>query len=569
MKHFLLAYTAAFLYCANASAMPLINEIMYAPIDASNEWFELTNNGEDIDLQNWKWKDATSSLRTISTQSYIIHKDSFVVVCQDSFKFKSQFPSFKGKLFQTQWSALNNSGDNLILINAVGDRTDSVAYSSGWGGNTGGYSLERKNPSGLSNSGSNWGTSTDVAKATPCKENSIRIKDFDLTLKRFVTEPINPVAGGTLELSVTVTNTGASASGNAIMNLYEDANLDSVGQQSELVNSFAVSTLNPEDSATLVMTLQELVHGRKQFIAGVDFAPDQDTSDNKIVRAVYISQPGQAGTIVINEIMYEPLTGQAEWVELFNPSSIEFDLKQWKLRDNSGTFQFSDSSLLIMPGGYLIIASDSSIWNVYGYLKNPDENVKTLLVRSLSLNNSGETISIEDSLLTAIDKLSYSSAMHNPEVADTRGISLERINPALPSSYTSNWSSSANPLGGTPGRKNSIFASAVKSSSELMISPNPFSPDGDGHEDVALISCSFSFSKGTIRVNIYDVKGRMVRTLANNEQTGSERTFLFNGYSDNNEKLGIGLYIVLIEAIDQTRGEPVTVKAPLVIAAKL
>ena len=61
----------------------------------------------------------------------------------------------------------------------------------------------------------------------------------------------------------------------------------------------------------------------------------------------------------------------------------------------------------------------------------------------------------------------------------------------------------------------------------------------------------------------------MIRTLANNELTGSEKTFLFNGYSDSNGKLNVGIYVVMIEAIDQVRGEPVTTKAPLVIAAKL
>ena len=569
MKLFFLAYTAAFLYCSNASAFPRINEIMYAPLDASNEWFELTNTGDSIDLQNWKWKDATASLRFITAQSFTLHKDSFVVICQDSSKFKTQFPLFKGKLFQTLWIALNNSGDNLILINESGERTDSVAYSSGWGGNTGGYSLERKNPAGISNFGNNWGSCTDIFKATPGTENSIRIKELDLTIKRFETEPFNPVAGGLLELSAVVSNTGASSSGNAALNFYDDSNLDSIGQQSELVNSFTVSPLNPEDSLTFEMTLQDIAPGRKQLIVSIIFEPDQDTSDNKIVRSVNISQPGQAGSIVINEIMYEPLTGDAEWVEMYNPSSIEFDLKQWKLRDNTGTVDISDSSLIISPGGYLIIASDSSILSTYNYLKNANESVIVRVIQSLSLNNSGESLVVEDSLLTAIDKLTYSPSMHNPEIDDTRGVSLERINPALPSSYSNNWSSSADPSGGTPGKRNSIFASAVKSSSELMISPNPFSPDGDGRDDVALISCSFSFSKGTIRANIYDIKGRMVRTLANNEQTGSEKAFLFNGYSDNNEKLSIGLYIVLIEAIDQTRGEPVTVKAPLVIAAKL
>ena len=569
MKLLLTAYTAIIFLCADIFAQPLVNEIMYAPTNSGNEWFEITNTGDAEDLANWKWKDATSTLRTITTQNYILQKDSFVVVCQDSAAFKSQFAFYNGKLIQTQWSALNNSGDNLILINSNGVRIDSVNYSSSWGGNTGGISLERKNPNGQSNLPGNWGTCVDPQKATPGRENSIRTKEFDLTLKKFVANPISPVAGGFLTLSFVVANSGLNVASNSGLKIYDDRNLDSIIQQSELINSFEITSLEPDDSTSNEMTVQELMPGKKQFIALINYQPDQDTLDNKLFRSVFVSEPGQAGSIVINEIMYEPLTGQVEWIELFNPSSVMYDLNEWQLTDNSGTNKITDSSLVILPGGYLVITSDSSLMNYFSYLKNPDELISIVVVSSLSLNNSGETITIADSLLTEIDKCSYSPSMHNPEIEDTRGISLERINPALPSSYSYNWSSSANSLGATPGRRNSIFANANLVSSDISISPNPFSPDGDGTDDVAVINCRFSFTKGTIRANIYDIRGRMVRTLANNELAGSEKTFLFNGYSDSNEKLNIGIYVVLIEAIDQVRGEPVTIKAPLVIAAKL
>ncbi|MBK6876874.1 MAG: lamin tail domain-containing protein [Ignavibacteria bacterium] len=388
-------------------------------------------------------------------------------------------------------------------------------------------------------------------------------------MKKFVTNPVSPVAGGFLTLSFVVANSGLNIATNSSLKIYDDRNLDSIIQQSELINSFELTSLEPDDSTSNEMTVQELLPGKKQFIALINYQPDQDTLDNKLFRSVFVSEPGQAGSIVINEIMYEPLTGQVEWIELLNPSSATYDLKEWQLTDNSGANKITDSPLVILPGGYLIISSDSSLMNYFSYLKNPDELISIVVVSSLSLNNSGETITVADSLLTEIDKCSYSPSMHNPEIEDTRGISLERINPALPSSYLYNWSSSANSLGATPGRKNSIFANANSVSSDITISPNPFSPDGDGTDDVAVINCKFAFTKGTIRANIYDIRGRMIRTLANNELTGSEKTFLFNGYSDSNEKLNVGIYVVMIEAIDQVRGEPVTIKAPLVIAAKL
>lgn len=40
MKLLLLAYTAIIFICADVFAQPLINEIMYAPANSGNEWFE-------------------------------------------------------------------------------------------------------------------------------------------------------------------------------------------------------------------------------------------------------------------------------------------------------------------------------------------------------------------------------------------------------------------------------------------------------------------------------------------------------------------------------------------------
>ncbi|MBK7157708.1 MAG: lamin tail domain-containing protein [Ignavibacteria bacterium] len=75
----------------------VINEIMYAPLDANNEWFEIYNNGiTPVNLQNWKWKDATSTIRTITTQSIILSANSYLIICQDSNKLKIQFPGING-----------------------------------------------------------------------------------------------------------------------------------------------------------------------------------------------------------------------------------------------------------------------------------------------------------------------------------------------------------------------------------------------------------------------------------------------------------------------------------------
>ena len=70
-------------------------------------------------------------------------------------------------------------------------------------------------------------------------------------------------------------------------------------------------------------------------------------------------------------------------------------------------------------------------------------------------------------------------------------------------------------------------------------------------------------------LKIFDIKGRQVRELANNQITGSEGTIIFNGLDNDNKKLRIGIYLLLIEAIDERGGTIEIVKKPLVIAGKM
>ncbi len=123
--------------------------------------------------------------------------------------------------------------------------------------------------------------------------------------------------------------------------------------------------------------------------------------------------------------------------------------------------------------------------------------------------------------------------------------------------------------GGTPGFLNSIYLKNLPSSSGVTISPNPFSPDGDGFEDFALIKYKLDVPLAQMRVKVFDIKGRMVRTLANNQFTGNEGSIIFNGYGDDDQRLRVGIYILIIEAVDDRGGTVSNVKVPIVVAGKL
>jgi len=549
----------------------VINEIMYAPADAANEWFEILNTGNTpVDLQNWKWKDATSSIRNITSQSIILLPDSFIVICQDSVKLKSQFTSLYGKTIQTSWSALNNTGDNVIVLDPDNNRRDSVSFIPSWGGNNGDYSLEKINSAGSSNNSANWGTSISLHHATPGKNNSITPKPFDLYLKSFTVSPVFPVVEEDISLEFAIRNTGSNNAGNFSLNIFKDDDLDSLPEIHELINSHAFVSLNSFDSVQYDYYAQNTDTGYNQFIAKVIFDQDYDTLNNMLIRRVYVSSNSVGGGgMVINEIMYDPLSNKSEWIELYNATGQSLNLRGWKYKEASTSVTLFSNDLFFNPGDYLIIAHDSTIYDTFEFLRSPQINQIVKISTGISLNNTGENISITDSLNNVIDAVFYDPGWNNPELPDTKGISLERINPSLKSNDRSNWSSCADLKGGTPGLKNSIFTENKTSNSIVMINPNPFSPDNDGYEDFTLIKYRLNFSFGQMKVKIFDIKGRQVRELANNQITGSEGTIIFNGLDNDNKKLRIGIYLLLIEAIDERGGTIEIVKKPLVIAGKM
>lgn len=279
-----------------------------------------------------------------------------------------------------------------------------------------------------------------------------------------------------------------------------------------------------------------------------------------------------AGSIVINEIMYEPLTGFAEYVEIYNSSNDTINLAGWKIVEGGEkSFTLTSRSFNLKPSEFFLLASDSSIFNLFPYLRESAfvGKIRIANTSDLSLSNSEDIVILRDLFGNTIDSVAYSPKWHNPDIDDSKGRSLERINSALNSNDSRNWSTSVNKLGGTPLLSNSILITKLPSQSKIDISPNPFSPDNDGFEDFTIISYQFPVETASIRIRIFDSVGRLVRTLADNEPSASTGSIVFDGLDDNKQPLRIGIYIVLLEAINQQNGVVETVKKPVAVAKRL
>ncbi|NNG26472.1 MAG: hypothetical protein HKM87_03035, partial [Ignavibacteriaceae bacterium] len=203
----------------------VINEIMYSPSTGEPEWIELYNRTADpLNIKKWKLFDAASSV-SITNDEVFIPANSFIVLTKDSSILS--FYNVPSEIIKLNLSALNNTGDAIVIKDSIGVLIDSLFYLPEWGGNTGGRSLERILVDEASTDSLNWGTSLSIFKATPGNVNSLTQKNYDLAVSNILFNPPLPLRGDTVSISSKVKNIGLS-SATLFLRLWEDTNLDSI-----------------------------------------------------------------------------------------------------------------------------------------------------------------------------------------------------------------------------------------------------------------------------------------------------------------------------------------------------
>ena len=556
----------------------LVNEIMYAPVGDEPEWVELCNvTADSVNLKNWKISDLTeSSKNTLTVKDVFIPPLGYCIIAKDA-AFVSLHLSLTSTVIIASFGALNNTTpDAVIIYDSRSQPNDSVYYLPAWGGQ-GGRSLERIDLDQASTDSRNWGTSQDSAFSTPGKQNSIVRMSNDLRLKRLYQSRTVSNTGVVPVINCVVENCGKKPVPAFALNLFLDADNDgTVDTLEQIARLSSTSPIGPMDSVVLSFTWESLPAGESQVTVNIEFAQDERLVNNRATIAVCLSYPPRS--LVINEIMEDPLAGQNEWVEFYNRGTEVVDVRNWTLCDRptaSGSINttiLTPQSCIIPPSGMLVVAADSTIVKLFPYLAEPMTDTRVLILNKpggFGLANEGDDVVLLDITGFTIDSVSYSALWHRPDVTDTKGRSLEKINPDLDGNTKSNWTTCVLGVGGSPGRSNSIATSLQPTTSAIAFSPNPFSPDGDGFEDFCIIQYKMSFSSGFVHIRIFDRKGRLVRVLANAQLSGGSGEILWDGRDEDKQRVRVGPYIVLIQATDTQGGEPATAKGVVVVATRL
>ncbi|MCK5135607.1 MAG: lamin tail domain-containing protein [Bacteroidales bacterium] len=509
----------------------VFNEIMYDPDPAvrlsGDEYLEIYNRSSyDLDLEGWR-VDVNDRAHMITGLTVD--------------------PGQYGLLYDF---TLPNDGATLALYSRDGTLVHAARYGIPWKGpdwkKEGGWSLESPDPDLVCNTTGLWEFSTDRMGGTPGRLNS---NDSDLEDRE---PPVFLYFGygepGTVHIYYSEPVRLSPMEIDRVSVVPGEVHPDSV------VPGFPLS-----DQMALYFSedLQDRSGSELRLPSVADCSGN--LSRELTIRIGEASVP-RFGSLLINEIMYDPVDWAPEYIELYNPGNRLFDLQDLSVdvvkkgASPANPLPLSGLSRIFPPGEYLVITrSVPHLMDAY-YLELSGRWLERGGVAELI--NSGGTIYLTNRSGEIMDMANYGDHLHMDLLDDMKGISLERISPDRPGTDPGNWHSAASIEGyATPGRKNSQSVNGPGSAELLKVDPAVFSPDNDGYQDLLVISVSSKVQGCVMRMWITDLAGNRVRSLANNHLTGPSVRYVWDGERDDGQMASEGIYVVLVWMYNPVSGE--------------
>jgi hypothetical protein len=302
----------------------------------------------------------------------------------------------------------------------------------------------------------------------------------------------------------------------------------------------------------VVLDLGENLRPRQIYTLTVQQLRDcaGNTLDPALAVSVVLPEPAVAGEVVINEVLFNPLPGGVDFVELVNRSAKFIELKNWQLAEGnpdapSGLTTITGESLLLAPQQYLVLTTRPDIIRQH-YIHSPPDAFLAMPGFPAYADEAG-TVLLRNADGSLIDRLDYHQDMHFALLDDRNGVSLERIRLAGDSSRA-NWHSAASTAGfATPGSRNSQHYEAATGARVFTIEPAAFTPDGDGDRDFATINYQAAANGYLASITVYDAGGREIRRLVKNQLLATRGFFQWDGLTERGQKAPLGYYILFIE----------------------
>ncbi len=220
-------------------------------------------------------------------------------------------------------------------------------------------------------------------------------------------------------------------------------------------NEFSTSTDDWQFTATLTSNSSALQNKTCKFdfvfdgeqIEGAGFY-DQEIISNTITSGVWLK-------VVINKVYYDPDNEHSgngpekkyEWIELYNPTDQDIDLKKWGIC-NSSDCATIDNHITIPALGYALVVHDATIWQYWEII---DGAVFTYtLSGNFEMDDTADMLILKDAGSYNIDQMNwgtptttwpnYNSGVWDPGVPDApQGHMLARVPSGFDTDQPSDW----------------------------------------------------------------------------------------------------------------------------------
>jgi len=270
--------------------------------------------------------------------------------------------------------------------------------------------------------------------------------------------------------------------------------------------------------------------------------------------------------------LFNPRPEGVDFVEIYNNSASDFDLKELSIATTKGADSLvsikplSASQLLLKPKQYMALTTDPNNIKKEYHTENPDAFLKMASMPSFN-DDAGTVVLLSGS--NRIDQFSYNEKMHFRLIKDAEGVSLERVSFKRPTAETGNFRSAASSVGfATPGYKNSQNQDGVSANEEVSLASKTFSPDNDGFEDALTINYNFKEAGLVANASIYNTQGVLIKRLVKNSTLATEGSIYWDGLDESSNKAKVGIYIVYMDVFD-LKGNTKKFKKTCVLAVKL
>jgi hypothetical protein len=469
----------------------IITEIMADPSPVVGlpevEFIEIYNRSTKyFDLSNWMIGDASSSS---TLASYVLSPGEYVVICGTG--NESLFSI--SNITTTSLPSYNNDGDAVVLKDNLGYVIDSLYFVLSWYQDAvkddGGYSLERKHLNAPCSDQNNWSASNAFVGGTPGVQNSIWTDVDDATPAQVSSYFI--------------------VSSNQILVNFNETMDTTVAP--DVILAPAVSSLTWQYSSLNTLQINPTTLAINVLYTLFIYTP-ADCWGNYSEHTIQLGLPDsiEPEDLILNEVMFNPLTNGSDYIEIYNRSQKILDLDDLYLAnwddDSIANYEnVTSSQRLILPGEYVLLTEDTTDiqndFSIYGVGTFIDTDLPTYNDDSGSVYLLGPTFEI-------IDYFHYDEDMHYSLITDENGKSLERITFDGGMNNADNWHTAAeNVEWGTPGYENSQLMYPDVSGT-ITITPEIFSPDNDGHNDILTINMQFENADNVVNIEIYDNRGQ-------------------------------------------------------------